>query len=668
MENIETRIASIRNQLAEANKAYYEKDDPIISDRAYDQLLAALAKLEAEHPELADPESPTMKVGGKAVLKTGQVRHANPLLSLLDVFDMDEAMAWTGSPGVSGPWSVESKIDGLSCALEYRDGRLFKAATRGDGRVGEDVTANAMAIANIPKELPGVDRVTVRAEVYMPVKAFEALNAELEASGKKLLKNPRNAAAGALRTNDPSETARRGLKAAAFAILDPGTEDTGSTQSERLAWLAAHGFETAAAHKCDTPDQVKSAVEAIDAARASYPFAIDGAAVKIDSLQAQAALGETEKYPRWAVAFKYPPEQKTTVLRDIAVQVGRTGVATPVAVFDPIQLAGTTVTRATLHNQSFMDVVLGGIAVGDVVTVHKSGEIIPEVLSVDRSGRAEGTENYKMTTCPSCGSKLILAADADGNGTRMVCANPSCPAILPRTLQYWCSRHVMDVDGFGPKLLDALIAAGLVKSPVDLYRLTEDQLAAIPEAGPVRAPKLMKALEASKSRGMERVIAGLGIPGVGRHVGKALAKKYPSVVEAMAGAVTGELTGLDGIGEITAADIAAWAKQRSSTAFLNDLMNVGVSLESEDWSPDGETAKLLDGLTFVITGTLPGMTREEAKARLESLGAKVSGSVSKKTSYLIAGEAAGSKYDKALSLGVPILDPAKLDEFIASMS
>lgn len=662
----EAKIRALRQQLAAANRAYYENDDPVMSDRAYDEAMAELARLEAEHPELADPSSPTVRVGGKAVLKTGQVAHANPLLSLLDVFDMDEAMAWTNSPGVSGPWSVESKIDGLSCSLEYRNGKLYKAATRGDGRVGEDVTANAMAIKNIQKEIPGVDRVTVRVEVYMPVKVFEALNAELEAAGKKLLKNPRNAAAGALRTNDPSETARRGLRAAAFAILDAGTEDTGSTQSERLAWLSAHGFEIAVAHKCGTQGEVQAAIEAIDADRWSYSFAIDGAAIKIDSLDVQMALGENEKYPRWAVAFKYPPEQKATVLRDIVLQVGRTGVATPVAVFDPVQLAGTTVTRATLHNQSFMDVILGGIAVGDVIVVHKSGEIIPEVLSVDRSGRPEGVGNYKMTTCPSCGSRLVLAADEDGNGTRMVCANPACPAILPRVLEYWCSKHVMDIDGFGPKLLNALVAAGLVQSPVDLYKLTEDQLAGIPEAGPVRAPRLLKAVDLSRSRGMERVVAGLGIPGVGRHVGKALAKKYPSVIEAMAGAVAGELVELEGIGGITARDIAEWAKQPTSTAFLNGLMDVGVSLESNDWSPDGAAPKPFDGLTFVITGTLPGMGREEAKSKLEAMGAKVSGSVSRKTSYLVAGEAAGSKYDKAMSLGVPVLSPAQMAKALST--
>lgn len=660
------KIQALRRQLAAANEAYYENDDPIMSDRAYDEAMAELARLEAERPELADPASPTASVGGKAVLKTGKVAHARPLLSLLDVFDMDQAMAWTGSPGVSGPWSVESKIDGLSCSLEYRNGKLFKAATRGDGRVGEDVTPNAMAIRNIPKEIPGVDRVTVRVEVYMPVKVFEALNAELEAAGRKPLKNPRNAAAGALRTNDPSETARRGLRAAAFAILDAGTEDAGATQSGHLAWLAAHGFEIAVAHECGTPEEVRAAIEAIDAGRQSYPFAIDGAAIKVDSLEIQAAMGETEKYPRWAVAFKYPPEQKATILRDIVLQVGRTGVATPVAVFDPVQLAGTTVTRATLHNQSFMDVILGGIAVGDAITVHKSGEIIPEVLSVDRSNRPEGVKDYKMSVCPSCGSRLILAANENGNGTRMVCANPACPAILPRVLEYWCSKHVMDMDGFGPKLLGALVSAGLVKSPVDLYKLTEEQLAGIPEAGPIRAPKLLKAVDLSRSRGMEHVIAGLGIPGVGRHVSKTLARKYPSVVEAMAGAVTGELVHLEGIGEITARDIAEWAKQPSSTAFLNGLMDVGVSLESNGWSPGGAAPGPFDGLTFVITGTLPGMSREEAKSKLEAMGAKVSGSVSKKTGYLIAGEAAGSKYDKALSLGVPVLSPEQMAEALST--
>lgn len=658
------RAGALRKEIAAANHAYYDLDAPEISDRAYDMMSAELAGLEAMFPGLASPDGPSARVGGKPSARLPKITHLVPLLSLQDLFDPDEMARWAEGPGASRAWSVEPKVDGLSCALTYESGKLVRAATRGDGRMGEDVTAAVMAMDGVPKALdPPVDA-TVRAEVYMPVDAFAKLNAELEAAGKPLLKNPRNAAAGALRAGNPEEARRRGLRAAAFDLMAGG--DAPRFQTARVAWLARHGFETVDSTECRSAAEILEAIARIDARRGDYPFAIDGAAVKVDSLDEQRALGANEKYPRWAAAFKYPPEQKRSVLREIVLQVGRTGAVTPVAVFDPVQLAGTTVTRATLHNQSFMDSVLGGVAVGDTVTVHKSGEIIPEVLSVDRSARAPDTADYKMETCPACGARLVPMADEDGNGTRMACANPSCPAILPRVLEYWCSKHVMDMDGFGPKLLEALVREGLVKSPVDLYRLTEDRLAAVPEAGPVRAPKLMAAMEASKSRGMERVAAGLGIPGVGRHVGKVLARAYPSVVEAMAAAVAGELTSLEGIGEVTARDIAAWAAQPSSKAFLMGLMDAGVSLESDSWSAGGDSPKPLAGLTFVITGTLPGMGREEAKAALEALGAKVAGSVSKKTSYLVAGEAAGGKYAKALELGVPVLSPEKLSEILSS--
>lgn len=652
------RAEFLRRQIKIASDAYYDKDAPVMSDAAYDAMLLELRTLEEAHPELVTPDSPTQIVGGHASSTFNDVRHKVPLQSLRDVFDSESVNDWLYQMPDQHV-TVETKVDGLSCAVTYQNGRFTSAATRGDGKTGEDVTENVRRIANIPKTLPGISdgEIIVRCEVYMPKKVFEQLNADLAASGKPLLKNPRNGAAGALRTKDPEETARRGLAAVAFNIMlcTASNVKCGVTQSGDIGLLKKWGFETVECSMCSTDDQIHNAIAIIDIQRDAFPYAIDGAVVKLDEMALQQAVGATDKYPRWAVAYKYPPEQKQTVIRDIVLQTGRTGVLTPVACFDSVELAGTTVTRATLHNQEFMDVNLGGVAIGDTVTVHKSGEIIPEVLRVDHTKRPAGAKDFKITTCPVCGAHAVLGADENGNGTQMYCSNPDCPAIFERHLIYWCSDHVMAIDGVGPAAAKALIAEAKVSRIADLYHLTEQQFAAVSAIGPVRAKKLKTAVDKSKSNNIDRLIAGLGIPGVGRHIGAILAKTYPNM-DAISAAAPEELTQLEGIGEITVSDLMTFFKGQEGQAFLQSLKDTGLNMTSQTYHNTPDAPQPLDSLTFVITGTLPGVSRNEAKALLEQYGAKVSGSVSKKTNYLLAGEDAGSKLDKANTLGVPVID------------
>lgn len=660
-EMARARVEVLRKQINMAIDAYYSKDDPIMSDAAYDRLTNELKLLEAAYPDLVTPDSPSQHVNGRPSSSFADVVHKARLQSLRDVFDPAEVSDWY--PGDGAAVSVEAKIDGLSCAITYVDGSFSSAATRGDGSVGEDVTENVRRISNVPKRLktalPG--EIIVRCEVYMPTDVFRQLNERLAEDGKKPFANPRNAAAGSLRTKDAEETGRRGLAAVAFSILYNTTaERLGTSQLENLAWLDGQGFQVVEHVRADGPESILDAISRIDAVRNEYPYAIDGAVVKIDSIPAQDAMGGTEKYPHWAVAYKYPPEKKETRLVGIGLQTGRTGVITPVASFEPVLLAGTTVTNATLHNQGYMDDVLGGIAPGDTILVHKSGEIIPEVLAVIRPNPSPDRRPFRIERCPVCGSKAILGADEDGNGVQMYCSNPDCPAILERTLVYWCSDHVMDIDGVGPKTAKALIAAGL-SHVSDLYQWTQDDFAAIKAIGPVKARKIAASIDASRARGLERVVAGLGIPGVGRHVGKALAEKYPDIDAVRNAALSDELTGIEGIGEITAIDIRKFFEDDAGSKFVARLAALGVDMSSKSYRTpdeamaDGSDKKPLDGMTVVITGTLPGMNRNEAKAYAESLGAKVSGSVSRKTSYLIAGEDAGSKLQKALALGIPVI-------------
>lgn len=663
------RANYLRHQIRIASKAYYDDDMPIISDAAYDAMLLELRTLEEENPDLVVPDSPTQIVGGHASSSFADVQHKVPLQSLRDVFTTDSVNNWFYQLPDQHV-TVETKVDGLSCAITYINGNFTSAATRGDGKIGEDVTENVRHIANVPMYLPGVTdgEIIIRCEVYMPTDVFQKLNAEFAAAKKPLLKNPRNGAAGALRTKDPEETARRGLAAVAFNIMYCSASNIkcGVTQSGDIGVLRRWGFQTVTSYMCSDGDQVRNAIATINAKRDDFPFAIDGAVVKLDTIALQRSLGGTDKYPHWAIAYKYPPEQKTTILRAIDLQTGRTGVITPVAVFDPIELAGTTVSRATLHNQDFIFVNLGGIAVDDTITVHKSGEIIPEVLKVDKSTRPAGVPDFEITNCPVCGSHAVLGADENGNGTQMYCSNPNCPAVLERKLIYWCSDRVMDIEGLGPSTIKSLVREGVWKRIQDIYTTTDEQLLSIDAIGEGRVFKIRHFIEASKHRDIDRLIAGLGIPGVGRHIGRIMAQHYPHMGEirdkAQQGELTDEIIQLEGIGDITAKDMQDYLSSPETRSLICDLKAAGLNMRSFTYrTPDADTDDWpLAGMTFVITGTFGGFSRNELKEKLESNGAKVSGSVSKKTTYLLAGNDPGSKLDKAKALGVPIID---LDDF-----
>ncbi len=653
---------------------YYDDDNPSVTDEEYDTLMRQIRVAEAEHPEWVSEDSPTQKIGGstgKASL--GKVEHAVPMLSIQDVFSMDDVEAFVNQyPNAS--FNVEEKIDGLSMSVTYSNGKLVRAETRGDGYVGEDITENAKYIAGIPNQIncSGIDTLEVRCEVYLPVAEFDRINAEKGKNGEKLFSNPRNAAAGLLRTKDSEVVRKARLAAFTFNIqrmeykpdIKPEDEIIRATKShmQALMLLDRLGFETVKSyggvlHDSDI-NHIKQHIDTIAWDRQYAPYWIDGAVIKLDDLDVRKQLGHGNKYENWCVAFKYPPEEKETVITDIIIQTGRTGVLTPVAVFEPIQLCGTTVSKATLHNQRFITDM--GINIGSKIRVIKSGEIIPKVM-----GCVTPNPNpYKITHCPVCGAEAIAYADADGNETGQVgCPNIHCPAQFARYVEFFCSRDVMDIAGMGPAMIDTLINVGALKTIGDLYRLKDrpEMLVAIKALdgiGEKKVEALLNAIEASKTRSLDRVIKALGIPGVGRHVGKALAFKFPDMCS-IAKAQGNELTAIDGIGDITAGAIWGYFHGRfGECTTLTALVAAGVNMTSEYYSKD--SGGTLSGKTFVITGVLPSLTREQAKALIESNGGKVSGSVSKKTDYLLAGDNAGSKLSKAQGLGITVIDESAL--------
>lgn len=651
---------------------YYNEDAPEITDYEYDQLTEQIKAAEREHPDWVAPDSPTQRVGGAATLAgAGQVTHQVQLLSLNDLFSMEDVEGWY--KGLDEPEvSVQEKIDGLTVALEYRAGKLYQGATRGDGFVGEDVTLNVMEIAGIPKALPippeahvaGDSRMIVRAEVYMPTREFERVNAELAAAGKKLFANPRNCAAGSLRVKDPKVTASRNLSAISFAILySEGWENCdpevlpkpGETEMRDLALLSKLGFHPVNSYCCHSIKEIQAAIDQIGASRNELEYWIDGAVIKTNDKRLQAEIGATAKFPKHAAAYKYPPEKKQTVVREIIVQTGRTGVLTPVAVFDPILLSGTTVTRATLHNQKFINE--NRVNIGSMVEVIKSGEIIPKVVGVPQPADVP----FTIERCLVCGTPAVLFTDDSGTDNGVYgCPNIACPAQKSRYVQFFASKDVMDIDGLGPSLVDRLIDAGFIKNGVeDIYSLSEHakEISTMAGMGRKSTSNLLKAIEASKDRDIDRLIKALGIPGVGRHVGKALAQKYPDM-DAIAALTAEELLAVDGIGEITARDLWNYFHTDEHLAKYKALIATGVNTKSRQYGKD--TGGKLSGLTVVITGTLPTMSRDEAKALIEANGGKCSGSVSKKTSYVLAGEAAGSKLEKANQLGIPVISEEDL--------
>ena len=626
-----------------------------MQDFEYDRLLRELEELEAAHPELRHPDSPTQRVGGEALSQFSKVEHPVPLMSLQDVFSMEELMGFLEKTEPGTAFSVEPKVDGLSVALEYVDGRFVRGATRGDGSVGEDVTENIKTIRSVPMTLEGAPaRLIVRGEVFMPKQTFHALNERQEAEGKPLFANPRNAAAGSLRQLDPKIAAKRGLDAYIFNVqLAEGVEFR--THRQSLEYLRDLKFKVIPSWVYDDVAQIRDRVLWIDEERATFSCDIDGAVIKADDLSLRERMGSTAKVPRWAVAYKYPPEIKETVVEDIVVQVGRTGVLTPKAVVRPVRLAGTTVTNATLHNQDFIDE--RDIRIGDTVKIRKAGEIIPEILSVEKAKRPEGTVPYVLPEhCPVCGAATVK--DLDGAFLR--CTGAECPAQLTRNIAHFVSRDAMDIDGLGTAIVEGLIEKGHIQSPADIYHLSLEELKSLWKSGDAAAKKLLAAIEDSKQRDLSRLIFALGIRQVGAKTGKVLASHF-GTLDALMAATLEELTAVPDVGPVTAEYIADWFRQEQSRNMVEKLRQAGVNFESKRVVTDARFA----GMTFVLTGALTKFTRDEATERIEHFGGKAAGSVSKKTSYVVVGENAGSKERKARELGITILSE---DQFLDMIS
>lgn len=647
------RIEELTALLQDANYRYYVLDDPHMPDFEYDRLMRELEELEQANPELASPDSPTRRVGGEALSKFQEVVHPVPLMSLQDVFSMEELADFLEKTrdGADIPFSVEPKIDGLSVALEYENGRFIRGATRGDGNVGEDVTENLKTIRSIPMTLESApSRLIVRGEVYMPKKSFEKLNAAQEAAGKPPFANPRNAAAGSLRQLDPKIAAKRGLDILIFNIqLSEGVSFISHSQS--LEYLKSLRFKVIPYRLLSSVKDIQQEVAAINDRRENLPCDIDGAVVKVDDLVLRERLGTTAKFPRWAAAYKYPPEIKETLVEDILVQVGRTGVLTPKAVVRPVRLAGTTVTNATLHNQDFIS--QRDIRIGDTVRIRKAGEIIPEILDVVLSKRPDDSQPYTLPDrCPVCGAPV----ERDEDGAFLRCTGAECPAQLSRNIAHFVSRDAMDIDGLGSAIVDTLIEKGLVKSPGDIYDLTEDEISCLWKSGKTAARKLISAIEASKQQDLGRLIYALGIRQVGAKTGKILASHFGSM-DALMDAELDELTQVPDIGEVTGRSIWEWFRQEQSIHLIHRLREAGLNFTCTRTVTDDRFA----GKTIVLTGTLSRFTREEATEKIELFGGKTSGSVSKRTSFVVSGENAGSKERKARELGIPVLSE---DDFL----
>ncbi len=626
--------------------AYYDNDAPLVSDFEYDMMNNSLKRMEAEHPEWIRPDSPTQHVGGHVSEAFAPVAHEVPLESLQDVFSFEEVAGFVErmDASVSAPhdYVTEPKIDGLSVAVEYHDGLFFRGATRGNGEVGEDVTENLRTIRSLPKKLKNAPpRLIVRGEVYMSHDTFNTLNARREVAGEPLLANPRNAAAGSLRQQDPAVCAERMLDVIFFNIqLAEGRSFT--SHYETLEAMAAMGLPVVAHTLCKTPKECTDTISAIGEGREGYPFDIDGAVVKLNDLFQRQTLGSTAKYPRWAVAYKYPPEKKPSKVVDILIQVGRTGVLTPKAVIEPIRLAGTTVTNATLHNQDFIENM--GVNVGDTVLVQKAGEIIPEVLQVVKK-ESDGFFRFPAV-CPVCGAP----AERDEDGAAIRCTGAECPAQRLRNIVHFASKDAMDIDGLGPAVVEALDKAGLIKTPAELYTLDAQSVAAVDRMGKKSAENLIARIEDSKERGLARLLCAFGIRQVGAKAAKVLARRFATLDELM-DADEETLTVIDDVGPITARYIVKWFENPQSRHQIELLRQAGVSFDSREEIADTRFA----GKTFVLTGALEHFTRSEAEEIVERFGGKASGSVSKKTSYVLAGADPGSKLTKAQTLGVPII-------------
>ena len=675
------RAEALRREIEHHSYQYYALDAPTISDAAFDSLMRELREIEAAHPELVTASSPTQRVGGYVGEQFAPVVHERRMYSLDNAMDLDELDEWMertaeACGGALPPLCCELKIDGSSIALTYEDGVLVRAATRGDGTTGEDVTVNMRTVRDVPLRLrdeargaiaPGVETLELRGEVYMPKKSFEALNAAAEEEGRAPFANPRNAAAGSLRQKDPAVTKMRALSTFMYAIADDAALEV-EGQWELLQWLRKAGFHVNPdVRLCTTAEEVRGFCRECLDRRESLPYEIDGVVVKVNDFARQRAMGFTARAPRWAIAFKFPPEEKTTLLRDITVQVGRTGALTPVAELTPVVVAGSTVARATLHNLD--EVHRKDVRGGDTVIVRKAGDVIPEVLGPVLSLRSPEARIWEMpSVCPSCGSSVVR----DPGEVAFRCISIDCPAQALERLLHWASRGALDIDGMGEEIVSRLVESGRVADVADYYSLSEEELASLDmgrvkaDGEPVRlghtvAKKLVAAIEASKGRSFARVLFGLGIRHVGKTTAEAIAAAYPSM-DALAAAGEDELAGVYGVGPKVAHGMWLFFRTPDNVSVIERLRAAGVTMADEAVAVGEEVPQVLAGLTFVLTGMLAhsGMTRDEAGARLKAMGAKVSGSVSKKTSFVVAGENAGSKYDKAVALDVPVLDEAQL--------
>lgn len=657
--NYITEIEALRREINEHNYRYYVLDEPSIDDFAYDELMKRLIKLEEEHPELKTPDSPTQRVGGTPLKGFETVTHRVPLMSLNDVFSKEELFAFGHrliKENAAQEYLVEPKIDGLSVALIYENGIFTRGATRGDGTVGEDVTENLKTIKTIPLSIEDAPPVLiVRGEVFMPNRVFNELNAQREISGEKLLANPRNAAAGALRQLDPKIAAARRLDIIIFSVLYAEGLSF-AKDSQWLDYLRSKKFKVVDYTLCSSIEDSYRRIEELGEGREAFEFGIDGAVVNLNLLADRQRLGSTAKAPRWAAAYKYPPEVKESRVLDITVQVGRTGVLTPKAVVEPVRLAGTTVTNATLHNQDFISEK--DIRIGDTVLIRKAGEIIPEVLAVVLDKRPDGTKPYRLPeACPQCGSPVVR----DEDGAALRCTGAECPAQLLRNITHFASKNAMDIEGLGPNLVKALVEGGLIKSAADLYYLEAAAVADLERMGKKSSENLIASIEKSKNNSLNRLIYALGIRQVGDSAAKTLAARFKSM-DALSRAGIEELTRIEDIGPVTASYIYDWFNNPQSMHLLGRLKEAGVNME--DRTAEVQTDRRFEGLTFVLTGGLSALTRDEAGEIIERFGGKVSSSVSKKTSIVVAGENAGSKLAKAESLGVKVIDEAEFMRMI----
>ncbi|MBP5492633.1 MAG: NAD-dependent DNA ligase LigA [Clostridiales bacterium] len=658
------RMEFLRTELEKHNKLYYENDAPIISDFEYDSMLRELEELEEKYPIYATPDSPTKHVGGHANEKFSKVTHRNPMKSLGDIFSREEVLEFTnrvrqsvGSEDLS--FVVERKIDGLSVSVEYENGRLVRASTRGDGAVGEDITENALTIKNLPKTIdPSIPYLEVRGEVYMPFEVFLRVNEQADLLGEKTFANPRNAAAGSLRQLNAKITEERELSIFVFNIQEIRGREF-ATHSETLRFLSSLGFEASPGFiECRTDEEIWAAIESISESRGGLSYGIDGAVIKVDQIALRERLGETAKIPRWAIAYKYPPEEKKTKLLNVEVTVGRTGKLTPVAILEPVHLAGTTVSKATLNNEDFIKEK--DVRIGDMVIVRKAGEIIPEIVSVDIDARAEGLVPFAMPEyCPACGEKVFRS---EGESA-LRCLNEQCPAQTYRAMMHFVSKDAMNIDGIGPSLINILLNADLIHDVADIYLLStkKDALLELDRMGESSVANLLSSIEDSKKRPLARLIAALGIRNVGVVAARTLAKSFGSMQNLMNATVL-ELAALPDFGMVTAQCVEDFFKKDSNRALIEKLAGLGVNMEEAATEKAGTA---FAGKIFVLTGTLSRYSRNEASEIIMSLGGTCSSSVSKNTTYVLAGEAAGSKLTKAQNLGITILSEEEFEAMVA---